>query len=186
MGANIKLGIDDTFLHGWVKNLSGASSPNWWTRLKAESTSLSVDERPTKEADICYGGMKRPSGLNMLRWSTCKKVEVIRNICIWLQMKSIGRKRFSIFNKIGLLWGRLIWRSSSQNIKRNFLGRRTLFFSLWMKIAILCGEWGVDWKNPEEEVFEAISQMEHNKALGLDGFPAESIKSSGRLLKLIY
>ena len=25
----------------------------------------------------------------------------------------------------------------------------------------------------EEEVFEAISQMEHNKALGPDGFPAE-------------
>jgi hypothetical protein len=35
----------------------------------------------------------------------------------------------------------------------------------------------------EEEVFEAVSQMEHNKARGPDGFPAEFYKTFGNTIK---
>jgi activator of 2-hydroxyglutaryl-CoA dehydratase len=35
----------------------------------------------------------------------------------------------------------------------------------------------------EEEVFEAISKMEHNKALGLDGFSTELYQKFWRVIK---
>jgi hypothetical protein len=110
-----------------------------------------------------------------------------------LLMENTGRNKYFISSKMGPVWEMTIWKSIYGNIITYFLGIQNTIVSQWWR-----NGWTISCnysyrKNEiltivfdEEEIFEVISQIKHNKTPKPDGFPVEFKEEIGESLKMIY
>jgi hypothetical protein len=180
------------FFRGWPKNLSGIYKKEKERLtllideldLKAEVIPLSAAERAaTKEADECLANFHREEQTKCATRAKVKHIQEGRNNRKYFHLISNGKHRkkriFPLEQDEGTIVGQENLKTFITEYYNKLFGAPVpCFLSLRDEVTQdttqLSEEERTIITSPfmKEEVFEAISYMENNKAPGLDGFPA--------------
>ena len=182
-----------SFLRGWAKNLSGEYKKQRdkllllidELDLKAETTLISVEEvAAKKEADACLARLHRDEESKWAQRAKVRHIQEGGNNTKYFHLIANGKHRKKKIFQLEQDEGTIVGQDNlkvfiSEYYKKLFGASAPSSFSLIENFnedmpqiseaenAILTSPF------TKKEVYNAISQMEHNKAPGPDGFPAE-------------